>query len=71
MEKRSKYILKPIINLILYDMLLVATPFLMLQNYLQQSVNQFGRWKINIIGLDLPVALSVFVFIVLIVLILN
>lgn len=49
----------PEVNQILFSMLLVATPFLMLQNYLQQSVHALSESSINIFGLNVPYVLLI------------
>ncbi len=68
-KERINKINLPIVNLLLYACLLVATPFIMLQNYLQSSVAALSAALINIIGIDVPIIplfsialLAVFIF---------
>ncbi|MBC8385658.1 MAG: VanZ family protein [Candidatus Cloacimonetes bacterium] len=46
-------------NLILYALLLIATPFLLLQNYLQDAIGNLSASKINIFDLEIPVVLII------------
>jgi len=59
------------VNLILYQFLLVATPFLLVRNYLQQSIGMFSQWSYTIAGIRIPYVLSVVALSLLIILILN
>jgi len=44
----------PLINLIMYVLLLVVTPFLLLQNYLQTFIGKLSLYNINVLGIDIP-----------------
>lgn len=57
MAEKNKYILSPLVNLVLFDMLLIATPFLMLQNYLQLTVKSLSRASVDLLGLSMPIVL--------------
>ncbi|ROL60196.1 hypothetical protein D9V86_09675, partial [Bacteroidetes/Chlorobi group bacterium ChocPot_Mid] len=68
MEGKEKYILSPLVNLVLFDLLLIATPFLMLQNYLQLTVKSLSRASVELFGINFPIVLilaTAFVIIVL------
>ena len=63
--KKSK-LFSPLINLLLFGLLLVATPFLMLQSYLQETVLGLSSLKLTLFHIDikfLPIAF-IFVFLV-------
>ncbi len=49
-----------IANLILYDLLLIATPFLMIQNYLQQTIREISNFTIHF-GINIPVVVIVLI----------
>ncbi|MBL7086899.1 MAG: VanZ family protein [Candidatus Cloacimonetes bacterium] len=67
-EKKSSNL--PATNLVLYSLLLIITPFLLLQNYLQSAIGIFSRLHFNILGIEIPYLLIVvIVFIVSIVVI--
>lgn len=53
-DLRSK-IHSPITHLVLYSLLLVFTPFIMLQNYLQQSVGDLSELSVHPFGVRVPV----------------
>ena len=44
----------PLINFILYVMLLVATPFLLLQNYLQSFIGKLSIYNFELFGITVP-----------------
>lgn len=58
------------LHVVLYSALLVATPFVILQNYLQQSISALSRASIELGSLSIPVvpamalAVAVFLFVV-------
>ncbi|PLX11182.1 MAG: hypothetical protein C0598_08740 [Marinilabiliales bacterium] len=56
------------ISRILYILLLIATPFLLLQNYLQSAIGKLSDYTFKIASLDIPLTLSVVFFIVIVVL---
>ena len=61
MNKKFEALLNPRTTMILFDILIVATPFLMLQNYLQTTVRLTGRYEI----FGIPLALLAIVIAVL------
>ncbi|MFH1052473.1 MAG: VanZ family protein [bacterium] len=71
MVRKDRYILQPLVNLLLFDMLLVATPFLMLQNYLQHTVKNLSRASVNILNLDIPIILIIAIIFIIVVIYLN
>lgn len=46
------------LQLELYTLLLIATPFIMLRTYLQQAVTKLSRWSVPLGSLELPVVLT-------------
>ncbi|MCD4818418.1 MAG: VanZ family protein [Candidatus Cloacimonetes bacterium] len=44
----------PLINMILYALLLIATPFLLLQNYLQTSIGKLSELFFEVSGFKIP-----------------
>ncbi len=54
-KSNKKYIFSPLVNLILYDLLLIAAPFLMLQNYLQKSIRDLSEVSLELFGVEIPV----------------
>ena len=52
--RKIKKSYSPLINLILYILLLVATPFLLLQNYLQTFIGKLSIYSFTFIGIDIP-----------------
>lgn len=52
--RKIKKTYSSLINLILYIMLLVATPFLLLQNYLQTFIGKLSLYKLNFAGINIP-----------------
>ena len=47
------------LHLVMYSMLLVATPFLMLSNFLQPNIARLSRFSFGIAGTDVPIILVV------------
>ncbi|MCY1722641.1 VanZ family protein [Prolixibacteraceae bacterium Z1-6] len=56
-------------NLVLYAILVVLTPFIMLQNYLQGFVRYLSGVQVTVIGISIPVVLLVFMVLLLFLLI--
>ncbi len=56
----KKIIYNPVLHLGLYVLLLVATPFLLLQNYLQTAIGMSSEAMLNLGGLELPYVVIVF-----------
>ena len=52
--RKIKKSYSPLINLIMYVLLLVATPFLLLQNYLQTFIGKLSIYSFTFIGIDIP-----------------
>lgn len=61
MKKKSIgfQLLSPRTSVVLFSVLVVATPFLMLQNYLQSTFRKFGGTSVNIFGLECPIILLI------------
>ena len=55
----------PRVNLSLYSLLLIITPFLMLQNYLQDAIGMLSAWSYSIGGKDIPFVLTAFILFIL------
>lgn len=60
----------PLVQLIFYDLLLILTPFLMLQNYLQLTVYRVNDVKIPFFGLEIPILFAIFIVVIISVLVL-
>ncbi|MFC2131625.1 VanZ family protein [Bacteroidota bacterium] len=71
MSGKKNYIFSPLLNLILFDMLLVATPFLMLQNYLQLTIKELSRISIDFSIIEVPVVLIMAFILILLLIIFN
>jgi VanZ family protein len=65
MAYKKNYIFSPLVNLILFDILLIATPFLMLQNYLQLTIKELSRTSVNLYFADIPVVLIIAIILIL------
>ena len=61
-EKIKQY--SPFINLILYSLLLIVTPFLLLQNYLQSAIGMLSEFSFEISGLTIPYIVLIAILIV-------
>jgi len=61
MSSLKKSFFLPKLNIFLYSILLIVTPFLFLKNYLQDAIGQFSRWSINIGFVQIPIVFTVFV----------
>jgi VanZ family protein len=59
MSRRGAGIHSSRLHLVLYSMLLVATPLVMLRNFLQQAIAKLSDFNISIAGLELPIMLSI------------
>ncbi|MDP8322891.1 MAG: hypothetical protein RAO94_11120, partial [Candidatus Stygibacter australis] len=59
------------VNLLLFQFLLVATPFLLVRNFLQQAIGMFSQWSYTVAGLQVPYVLSAIALGLLIILIIN
>ncbi len=60
----------PLVQLVFYDLLLILTPFLMLQNYLQLTVYRVNDVKIPFFGLEIPILFAIFIVAILTILVL-
>jgi len=55
MKKRKKIRqYSPLVNLVLFTLLLILTPFLMLQNYLQSAIGMLSELTFDFLGLTIP-----------------
>lgn len=54
MNRSIRARLSPRTNLFLYGLLLLLTPFLMLQNYLQDAIGMFSEWSFSLGGMQIP-----------------
>ncbi len=54
-------IYSPTVHVVMFGLLLVFTPFIMLQNYLQTSIKELSNFKISLFGLRLPFMFTIFV----------
>ena len=52
---RFSWLHSPDLHLVLYSLLLVATPFLLLRRFLQSAVGTLGRLSFTVAGLDVPI----------------
>jgi VanZ family protein len=60
--KRSKYkFYSPQVNLTLYTLLLIATPFLIVRNYLQQMIGMTSQLSFTILGINIPYIIAIIV----------
>jgi VanZ family protein len=60
-----------LVNLFLYQFLLVATPFLLVRNYLQQAIGSLSQWSLKFAGFRMPYVLLTLVLFLVIILIYN
>jgi len=69
MHNRFKFLFKPKTHWFLYILLLVLTPFLLLQNYLQSFIGQMSVQSFEIFSINFPytVAIALLLFITLII----
>ena len=70
MNTKLKHINLAGLNLVMYSLLVVATPFIMLQNYLQGFIQHLSRDHTNITGISVPTILLIFVALLVVALIL-
>ena len=68
-ENTKKY--SPLINFILYTVLLIITPFLLLQNYLQTSIGKLSELFLEVSGFKIPYVVLAALIIALILIIIN
>ena len=59
---RGAWIHSTRLDLILYSMLLVATPMVMIRNSLQQAITSLSGLSFTVVGVTLPLVLSIIVF---------
>ncbi|MDP8241884.1 MAG: VanZ family protein [Candidatus Celaenobacter antarcticus] len=57
------------INLVLYSLLLIATPFLLIQNYLQQAIGMASDLSFNVWKLEVPYILAIAIIFVIAILV--
>lgn len=70
MINQEKWFYHPRNQLIMYALLLIFTPFLMLQNFLQTAIGRFSILSYNFLGRDIPYLFSVILLLFIILLIL-
>jgi len=71
MKKIKKNSYSPATNLILYILLLVVTPFLIVQNYLQQVIGMTSQLSFSFLGMNIPFIIAtatIFILILIIIL---
>jgi len=68
MNKKLSIITKAETHLILYILLLITTPFLLLQNYLQSLIGELSNLSYNILEINIPVTVTIAVTIIFIIL---
>ena len=59
MKKIKKNFYSPATNLILYTLLLIATPFLIVQNYLQQVIGMTSQLSFSLLGVNIPFIIAI------------
>ncbi len=59
MQKNKTKFYSPLTNLILYSLLLIATPFLLIQNYLQQAIGMLSQSSFSLWDLNVPYILAI------------
>jgi VanZ family protein len=59
MKKNKEKFYSPGTNLILYTLLLIATPFLIVQNYLQQVIGMTSQLSFVMLGMDFPYIIAI------------
>ena len=69
--KKQPRVMTAWVNLLLFQFLLVATPFLLVRNFLQQAIGMFSQWSYTVAGLQIPYVLSAIALGLLIILIIN
>jgi VanZ family protein len=52
--RKTKKQYSPLINLVFYILLLIATPFLLLQNYLQTFIGNLSTYSFKVLGIIFP-----------------
>ncbi|MFK5856699.1 MAG: VanZ family protein [Bacteroidota bacterium] len=59
MNKQFSLIFKPETHRILYILLLITTPFLLLQNYMQSLIGELSNLTYNLLGFNIPVTVTI------------
>ena len=57
--KLKDKIYSPSVHVVMFGLLLVFTPFIMLQNYLQSSIKELSNFKISLFDLQLPLMFTI------------
>ena len=70
-NNKNTKVFSPAVNIILFDMLLIITPFLMVTNYLQTSIRELSHLSFSLFDINIPIILSVVIVLGLIGLIPN
>ncbi len=69
MNVKPGILLTPETHRILYILLLIATPFLLLQNYLQSVIGELSSLTYTVFNIDIPVTVTIAVILVVVVII--
>ncbi len=69
MKKNAQTLYSPVTNLVLYALLLIATPFLLIQNYLQQAIGMASDLSFNVWKLEVPYILAIAIIFVIAILV--
>jgi len=68
MDSKFSVIYKPETHRLLYILLLIATPFILLQNYLQSTIGQISNLSYEAFGISIPITVTVAIVLIVIIL---
>lgn len=68
MDSKSSFMYKSETHLILYVLLLITTPFLLLQNYLQSAIGQLSNLTYNAVNISIPVTVTIAIILIIVLL---
>ncbi len=71
MNEKSGIIFRPETHRILYILLLIATPFLLLQNYLQSVIGELSALTFEVLDFSIPVTVAVALILIAIILVFS
>lgn len=57
--KKGLNIHSPVVHLVMFSILLFATPFIMLRNYMQEAIGSLSRFSFNLLGAEIPYILAI------------
>jgi len=57
--KKGFDIHSPVVHLVMYSILLFATPFIMLRNYMQEAIGSLSRFSFNLFSTEIPYILAI------------